>query len=120
MINSNRVVSVTRTDLLSLYATMLVGDQVSSLAKVSASEPGVFVVSSGSGNKIADEPVKSFDFASGVSSMTLYFVPAFDFEGFKVQGTAVTTSGADVDADSATLYTATLSGGAVTIAKIGL
>lgn len=120
MINSNRVVSVTRTDLLSLYATMLVGDQVSSLAKVSASEPGVFVVSSGSGNKIADEPVKSFDFASGVSSMVVYFVPAFDYEGFKVQGTAVTTSGADVDPDSATLYTATLSTGTVTIAKIGL
>lgn len=120
MINSNRVVSVTRTDLLSLYATMLVADGVSSIAKVSAADPGVFVVSTGSGNKIADEPVKSFDFASGVSSMTLYFVPAFDFEGFKVAGVAVTTSGADVDADSATLYTATLSGGAVTIAKIGL
>ena len=56
MINSNRVVSVTRTDLISLYATMLVGDQVSSLAKVSATNPGEFVVSTGSGNKIADEP----------------------------------------------------------------
>lgn len=120
MINSNRVVSVTRTDLISLYATMLVGDQVSSLAKVSATNPGEFVVSSGSGNKIADEPVKSFDFAEGVSSMVVYFVPAFDYEGFKVQGTAVTTSGAVVDPDSATLYTATLSTGTVTIAKIGL
>lgn len=120
MINSNRVVSVTRTDLISLYATMLVADGVSSIAKVSAGNPGEFVVASGSGNKIADEPVKSFDFASGVSSMTLYFVPAFDFEGFKVAGVDVTTSGADVDPDSATLYTATLSGGSVTIAKIGL
>ena len=86
---------------------------------VQASTPGVFVVSSGSGNKIAAEPVKSFDFASGVSSMVVYFIPAYDYEGFKVQGTAVTTDGVDVDPDGCTLYTATLSSGDVTIAKVG-
>ena len=63
--------------------------------------------------------MKSFDFAEGVSSMTVYFIPAFDYEGFKVQGTKVSTSGVDVVADGATLYTATLSTGAVTIAKVG-
>lgn len=118
MINEKRIVPVTKVDLLTLYGNImkLAGTTV---GDVQASEPGVFVVSSGSGNKIAAEPVKSFDFASGVSSMTVYFVPAFDYEGFKVQGTAVTTLGATVAADGATLYTATLSSGDVTIAKVG-
>ena len=118
MINEKRIVPVTKVDLLTLYGNImkLAGTTVSD---VQASEPGVFVVASGSGNKIAAEPVKSFDFASGVSSMTVYFVPAFDYEGFKVQGTAVTTLGATVAADGATLYTATLSSGDVTIAKVG-
>lgn len=118
MINEKRIVPVTKVDLLTLYGNImkLAGTTV---GDVQASEPGVFVVASGSGNKIAAEPVKSFDFASGVSSMTVYFVPAFDYEGFKVQGTAVTTLGATVAADGATLYTATLSSGDVTIAKVG-
>jgi len=118
MINEKRIVPVTKVDLLTLYGNImkLAGTTV---GDVQASEPGVFVVASGSGNKIAAEPVKSFDFASGVSSMTVYFVPAFDYEGFKVQGTAVTTLGATVSADGATLYTATLSSGDVTIAKVG-
>jgi len=118
MINEKRIVPVTKVDLLTLYGNImkLAGTTV---GDVQAAEPGVFVVSTGSGNKIAAEPVKSFDFASGVSSMTVYFVPAFDYEGFKVQGTAVTTLGATVAADGATLYTATLSSGDVTIAKVG-
>ena len=118
MINDKRIVPVTKVDLLTLYGNImkLAGTTV---AAVQASQPGVFVVSSGSGNVIAAEPIKSFDFASGVSAMVVYFVPAFDYDGFKVQGTKVTTAGADVDADGATLYTATLSSGAVTIAKVG-
>lgn len=118
MINDKRIVPVTKVDLLTLYGNImkLAG---TSVADVQAAQPGVFVVSTGSGNKIAAEPVKSFDFASGVSSMTVYFVPAFDYEGFKVQGTKVETAGVDVVADGATLYTATLSTGTVTIAKVG-
>ena len=118
MINSNRIVPVVKVDLLTLYGNImkLAGTSVSD---VQAYEPGVFSVASGSGNKIAAEPVKSFDFASGVSSMTVYFIAAYDYEGFKVHGTAVTTLGADVVADGVTLYTATLSSGDVTIAKVG-
>ena len=52
--------------------------------------------------------------------MVVYFVPAFDFDGFYVSGTKKVLAGDDVDADGATLYTATLSDGTVTIAKIGL
>lgn len=119
MINLNRIVPVTATDLITLYGTImkLAGTTV---AAVEASNPGVFVVSSGSGNLLAAEPVKSFDFATGITSAKLYFVAAYDFEGFKVAGAAVTPSGAEVKADGCTLYTATLASGAVTIAKAGM
>jgi hypothetical protein len=50
----------------------------------------------------------------------IYFVAAYDYEGFSVAGTKVTTSGAEVAPDGSTLYTATLASGAVTIAKVGL
>jgi hypothetical protein len=120
MINANRIVSVTRTDLITLYGTAmkLAGTSVSA---VQATDPGVFAVTgSGSiGNVLAAEPVKVLDFVSGVTAAVVYFVADYDFEGFKVAGAAVTASGATVDKDAATLYSATLSGGNVTIAKVG-
>ena len=118
MINSKRIVPVTRTDLLTAYGTMikLAG---TSITAVSASDPGVFALTSGSGNLLANEPVKSLDFGAAVTSAVVYFVADYDYKGFSVAGTAVTTAGADVDADAATLYTATLSTGTVTIAKVG-
>ena len=119
MINQDRIVPITRVDLLTLYGNImkLAGTTV---AAVEASAPGVFVVSSGSGNKIANEPVKSLEITAGTSA-TIYFVPALNYEGFTIAGTKVTTTGDDVDPDGATLYTATLSGGnAIAIAKIGL
>lgn len=120
MINSDRIVPVTRTDLLSLYGTMmkLAGTTV---AKVSADAPGVFALTSGSGNMLANEPVKSLDFGASVTAAVVYFVAAADYEGFSISGTAVTpeSGSADVVADG-TLYTATLATGKVTIAKKAL
>lgn len=118
MINSDRIVPITRTDLITIYGTImkLAGTSVTS---ASASAPGVFALTSGSGNILAAEPVKSLDFGASVTSATVYFVPAFDYEGFSISGTAETTAGATVTADGATLYTATLSGGDITIAKVG-
>lgn len=120
MINTERIVPVTRTDLLTLIGNIMVLAGTS-VAKVEASAPGVFAVTgSGSiGNKLANEPVKSLDFVSGVTAAVVYFIPDTHYEGFKVAGTAVETAGADVDADGVTLYTATLSSGDVTIAKVG-
>ena len=54
-----------------------------------------------------------------MSAATVYFVPAYDFAGFKIDGTAVTATG-NVEADGRTLYLATLATGAVTITKVGL
>ena len=77
------------------------------------------VTGSGSvGNKLANQPVKTIDFKSGVTAGVVYFVAAYDFEGFKVAGTKVTASGATVAADGVSLYTATLADSAVTVAAI--
>lgn len=118
MINTDRIVPVLATDLITLYGTImkLAGTSVTA---VQADTPGEFALTSGSGNLLAAEPVKTLDFGSGVTSAVLYFVPAYDFAGFTVAGAAVTPSGDEVNADGATLYTATLASGAVTIAKKG-
>ena len=119
MINEKRIVPVTQVDLLTLYGNImkLAG---TSVAAVVASEPGLFTVTGSGdvGNKIANEPVKSLNFASGVTAAVIYFIPAYDFAGFAVNGTAVTPTG-DMVADDRTFYTATLSSGNVTIAKVG-
>lgn len=118
MINTDRIVPVVSTDLLTLYGTImkLAGTSVSA---VQASSVGVFNLTSGSGNLLCAEPLKSLDFGSSVTSATVYFVASYDYEGFSISGSAATPSGAEVSADGCTLYTATLSGGAITIAKVG-
>lgn len=119
MINNDRIVPIEVYDLLSMVGLImkLAGTTV---AKISASNPAEFTVTGSGdvGNKLADEPVKVLDFASGVTAGVVYFVPSYDYEGFKVNGTAVVTTGTDVEADGRTLYTATLSGGGVVIAKV--
>lgn len=117
MINANKIVPVTKSDLLSILANacLLCGKTVTAIA---ASAPGVFAISSNPATDVAicNEPVKSFDFATGSSAAVVYFIADYGYEGFKVAGTAVETDGDDVDANSATLYKATLSSGDVTIA----
>ena len=73
----------------------------------------------GSGNKLCSQPLKSLNFGSGVTSAVIYFIPALDYEGFTKTGATLTVTG-DVVADGATLYTATLSTNALTIAKKAL
>ena len=119
MINTERIVPVTATDLLTLIGTImkLAG---TSFTVVESKGVGAFAPASGSGNMLASEPLKFFDFGDAISAAVVYFVPAYDYKGFAIDGTAVTTAGTEVAADGCTLYTATLSGGTVTIAKKGL
>ena len=123
MINTDRIVPVTAVDLISLYGLILAQDSNNSgLAALAADEPGEFQVKTNSSIKLASEPVKVCDIdatASSVSACTVYFVPAYDYEGFSIDGAAVTTAGADVVADGRTLYKAALSSGTITISKIG-
>lgn len=118
MINNNRLVPVMATDLLTLYGTILKIANVS-VSALKASSIGEFnLTTAASGAQICDEPVKKLNFDTGVSSATVYFIPALDYEGFSIEGVDVTPTGT-VDADGSTLYTATLATGAVTIAKVG-
>lgn len=123
MINKDRIVPVQATDLLSLYGLILKMDSNnSSLAKLDALDvDGAFKVTSGSAPLLCSQPAETIDIdatASSVSSATVYFVPAYDYKGFKIDGSAVTPTGS-VDADGVTLYKAVLSSGAITITKVG-
>jgi len=64
--------------------------------------------------------VKSVDFKTGVTSGTVYFVAAYDYEGFKVAGAAATmgSGSVTVNADAATLYKAVLGSGEVTVTAV--
>lgn len=120
MINTERITAVTNTDLLSLYGTILKIHGVSGITQLAATNPGEFTQATNNLTVLCNEPVKTFDFAATATAGTVYFIAAYDFKGFSVAGTAVETIGATVTNDASTLYTATLSGGDVTIAKIGL
>jgi hypothetical protein len=124
MINTDRIVPVQATDLITLYSVILKQDSNNAtLAKLAADGIGEFQIKSGSAPLLANEPAKVIDIdatASSVSACTVYFVPAYDYEGFTVDGVAVTTAGADVDADGCTLYKAALSSGTITVSKVGL
>lgn len=109
MINNKQIVPITVTDLLTLYGNVL------KIANVNVTALSGNVTANGT--YIADAPVESIDFASGVSSATVYFVAAYDYKGFSINGTAVETDA--VENDASTLYVATLSGGSVTVAKVG-
>lgn len=120
MINTERIVPVQAIDLISLYGLILKMDSNnSSLVALDATDPGEFAVGASAGSLLlADEPVASLDFASGYTAGTVYFVPAYNYEGFSVAGTKVVPTGSVVP-DGRTLYKAVLSSGAVTISKVG-
>ena len=124
MINSDRIVPVTATDLTTLYGLILKQDTTnnSTLAALNPHDvEGDFKVTSGSAPLLASQPAKSIDIdatASSVSAATIYFVPAYDYKGFTIDGVAITPTGTVV-ADGSTLYKAVLATGAVTITKAG-
>lgn len=123
MINSDRIVPITATDLISNYGLILLQNSNNSglTALEALDTDGSFQIKSGSAPLIANEPVKTCDIdatASSVSACTLFFVPAYDYEGFTIDGAKVTPTGT-VEADGRSLYKATLATGTITIAKVG-
>lgn len=117
MINTDRIVPVTVTDLLTLYGNILTiaGETVDALQ---ATDPGVFEVEDATNDLIAAEPVATLDFATGVSTATVYFIAAYNYSGFTIDGAAATVTG-DVNPDGRTLYKAELATGAVTVTQVG-
>lgn len=119
MMNNDRLVNVQESDLLSLYATMLLTENVS-VTKLAATAPATFVQATNSATVFANEPVKTFDFAATATAGTVYFVPALDYVGFTLAGTATETAGAEVTTRGTGLYKAVLSSGTVTITSYNL
>lgn len=121
MINKDRTVPVTAIDLLSLYALILKAAGVTLGVLETNTVEGDFVIEENPASAvIASEPVRSLDFAGTTNAATVYFVPTYDYEGFKIAGVAVATTGDEVVPDHANLYSATLATGAITIAKVGV
>lgn len=121
MVNKDFIIPVQKTDLLSLYGTVLTIANVSFAIAAASVEGDVDITGSGAaGNFLANGPVKSIDFKSGVTGATVYFIPAYDYAGIKVAGAAATmaSESVEVDAANAGLYKAVLSSGEVTISAV--
>lgn len=120
MINTDRIVPITAVDLITMYGLILkLAASTAPTALAATDTAGDFTVSTNSATLLANEPVKSLNFGSDVTAGTVYFVAAYDYTGFSINGTATTTAGATVEPDGRTLYSATLADGTVTIAKVG-
>lgn len=119
MINTDRIVPITKEDLISMYGLILLQASANSSMTALQADDVEGDFSCGTGIHLAAEPVKTCDFTG--ASGTLYFVPAFDYVGFTKSGAAVTVAANDVtvDPDGHTLYKAVLSSGTVTITKAG-
>ena len=113
-VNTNRIVPVVDIDLITLYNMILNAAGTTITAIAADDDIGSFTVSAA--NKICNEPATTIDVT--VASGSFYFVAAHDFKEITVNGTAVTTLGADIVPDGVTLYSGTISSGDVTIALV--
>lgn len=125
MVNNDRIVPIQKMDLLSMLGTVLAIANVSFTVLAANDTTGDFsVTGSGSaGTFLANQPLTTLDFVSGVTAGTVYFVADYNFAAIKVAGAAATIddSGlalADVVPDGVTLYKAVLSSGEVTISAV--
>lgn len=125
MINNDRIVPIQKIDFLSLVGTILgIGGTSYAVLEASTTEGAFSVTGSGAaGTKLANQPVQTLDFATGVTGGTVYFVPAYDFAGISVAGAAPTFADGslendDIAPDGITLYKAVLASGEVTVTAV--
>ena len=122
MINNDRIVPVQKIDLLTLIGTVLGLNNTSYAVLQTSDTLGDFTVTGtgAAGTKLANQPVKTLDFASGVTSATVYFVADYNYAGVSIAGTATTPAAgsATVKADGVSLYKAVLADSAVTITAV--
>ena len=125
MINNNRIVPITKIDWLSLIGTVLGIGGTSYSVLDAADVEGTFDLtgSGAAGTKLCSQPVKSLNFHTGVTSGTVYFVAAYDFEGITFhEGEATFNSSYldndDVIKDGVTLYKAVLSSSTITLTAV--
>lgn len=121
MINNDRIVPVTVTDLITLYGTIFKIANKSVTAIDAISTDGRFEVKTAQKSYICTEPVKSIDFTGEAAEDLVYFVPSYDFEGFLQNGEMTSNVTGEIVPDGKTLYLA--NGGAsdnITISKFGM
>ena len=120
MINNDRIVPIVKVDFLSMIGTVLNLIGTSYTVLDTTSIEGDFSVTEDAGTYLANQPVKTLDFADGVSASTVYFVAGFDYAGFTVNGAAATLAAgsAEVAPDGITLYKAVLATGEITISVL--
>ena len=116
MINNDRIIPITKTDFLTLIATLAnVFEEPFTILK--GTSDGVFAVTEAPETQaLCNQPVKRIDIASDVSTVTIGFVPAYDFEGIYYNGVALTLP-VEVQKDGISLYGIGLVSGE--IAKFG-
>lgn len=119
MMNQNRIIPVTQSDLISLYSVslLLADDTIAQASVANADVPAVFDIADVSGKFLLDEPVKKVTVADG-AEVTLYLVAAYDFDGIYVAGSDEPLS-ADIDADGKSLFKVVIASGAATVSKVG-
>lgn len=120
MINKDRIVPVTKTDLLTLYSAMLTiaGTEVK---KLSDDIPGDFKVTE-DGTYMADQPVKTLALDT---ACVVYMMPALDFIGVTAGNRSITPAdleslGGNCGQLYKITYTTTAGTGSLTLQRIGL
>ena len=125
MINEDRIVPVTDTDLLSLYAKLLV---VATSGAAVAVEPKAIAelevnstnLESATGVGLCTEPVKTLAIDDTVTDgAVIWFVPAYDFEYVSYDGAVVAEADDLERVDPSELYLVEIDSGAATVSKFG-
>ena len=119
MINTDRIVPVTATDLLTLYKTIVdVGTGTATTAIAASDTDGDFNITALTGTGFLAEPAQSITIASTVTSGSFYFVPAYNYSGIVIGTATITPTGATLVPDGRTLYKATITSGAIALAQV--
>lgn len=122
MINKDRIVPVTATDLISLYS-VCAGVSVPVIKIDPSTIDGVFDITEwpSGGAIFASQPVKEIRLAATIGNGQLYFVPDYTFDGVTVDGEALPLAegSAEVVPDGCSLYRAATDGSTVMYQKLG-
>ena len=120
MVNNDRIVPITNIDFLSMIGTVLTLNGTNFTVAQAQTVEGDFTISLGegqTGNFLVNQPVKTINVTTP-DAVTIYFVAAYGYAGFSINGTAVTATGDTVQPDGITLYKALSVGNAVTITAV--
>lgn len=119
MVNNDRIVPITNIDFLSMIGTVLTLNGTNFTVAQAQTVEGDFTISpaEGQSNFLVNQPAKTINVTTA-DAVTIYFVAAYGYAGFSINGTAVTTTGDTVQPDGITLYKALSVGDAVKITAV--